>query len=189
MQIFLSSQEVHICARNLDDLRLNKQVIEACQIASTAAWKLDCAFGESLTAQKIAYLPTHEKHPLVLWASENYSNLTAIIHFGLACSDEYYKRFDKIHKTMKNLHNFWLKLLLRLDFDSKMIESINLMPNCTINHKHIQNTHKAYQQELILKWKNDKKPPKWTNRCVPEFWTDLPENRLSKFRYTCPRIF
>lgn len=38
MQIFLTSNNYNQCAKDLDDLRLNKIIIEAAQIASTAVW-------------------------------------------------------------------------------------------------------------------------------------------------------
>lgn len=178
MQIFLSSPDIFNCAKNLDDLRLNKQIIEACQIASTAAWKLDCSFGETLTSQKIAYLPTHENHPLVIWTSENYNNLLSIVQFGLICSNEYYIRFHRAHKTNENFFYFWHKLLDIASFTHEIINNINLIPNCTTNHKHIKDIHKAYKQELIFKWKKDKKFPKWTNRQAPEFWDLYNKNKL-----------
>jgi hypothetical protein len=34
-----------------------------------------------------------------------------------------------------------------------------------------ENVSELYQKKLINKWQNDKRPPKWTNREKPDFYT------------------
>ena len=51
MQIFLPDHNYHISADSLDDRRLNKQIIELCQILSTAVWLENCNIAEILHAK------------------------------------------------------------------------------------------------------------------------------------------
>ena len=36
-----------------------------------------------------------------------------------------------------------------------------------------ENVSQLFQNRLVEKWSTDKRPPKWTNRSVPEFWRGL----------------
>lgn len=161
MQLFIPSEYMSVSAAFLDDRRLNKQIVECAQIASTAIWINNCGFGEYLTSIDVAYLPTHEHHPLCRWAAENIHNILYCCELGLFCAWEYGNRFDKVHNTFIKL----LRLMSHIKFTSEAINNTkpkSPQPNCTTNHKHITNINESYRKELELKWKTDKIQPKWT---------------------------
>jgi len=164
MQIFLTSPDYKQCAKDLDDKRLQKIIVESAQIASTALWMNNCDVAETLTSNGMCYLPTHEHHPLCKWAAESYGNYIEVLRYGIALCDEYYFRTRKIHKTF-----FIISLMIRKIFaiDFKYHEEPTLQPNCTTNHKHIDNVYEAYWQELLYKWANDKQAPTCTIRNMP----------------------
>jgi len=152
MQIFVISDDYKECALYLDDRRLNKQIIECCQILSTALWIENCDLAETLYSEDKIYLPTHENHPICRNTKYFYNNL---LKYTFECIVEWKYRFNKIHGCNKYLTN-----LKTYDIFNKYTAQPFI--NATTNHKHIDNLHEAYKQELQLKWKNSK--PKWTKR-------------------------
>lgn len=166
MQIFLTNKELRQCAKDLDDKRLNKIIVESMQIISTSFWINDCDAAETLYSEKKIYLPTHEHHPLVKWCAENNDNYSFVIIYCIHLCYEYKFRFGKFHKTLNILYN----LISKRYINFYPIEENIKMPNATTNHKHIKNIYEAYKKELILKWNNDKIKPKWTKRDKPNWY-------------------
>lgn len=161
MQLFISDPNYRQCAINLDDRRLNKQIIEGIQILSTAIWIEDCGFAEISYSQGLIYLPSHEKHPIVKNVKYHFYEAC---NFIAACTMEYWARFNKVHGCRKYLS----PLLLH----SNLFNKYNYKPfiNATTNHKHIENVYEAYRKELCYKWNVlDKKEPKFTKRAMPEW--------------------
>lgn len=174
MNIFLTHKDMSIVAQHHDDKRLNKMIIEAAQIASTALWINNCDIAETMYAEGKIYLPTHENHPIVKWCSLGYMNYCRTTAYGLALCSEYYYRFNKRHNTFTKLLS-----LVKLPIWEYPSQRLNIQqPNCTTNHKHIENVYEAYRQELCLKWSTlDKHEPKWTKRDVPVFYKEYLKRR------------
>ena len=83
MQTFLPFANYTQCAQILDSKRLNKQVVEAYQLLTGK-----CG---------------HKNHPAsLMWEPHKFELKLYLI----ACSDEYTKRFHKIHKCSLELPNF-----------------------------------------------------------------------------------
>lgn len=168
MQIFRTSPCDKMCALHLDDKRLNKIILESMQIISTALWLNDCPKAESLCAQGIIYLPSHEKHPLCRWASEHSWNLFSVFSYGINLYNEYKYRFEKGHKAGEKLHDlFWSQSLS--SYLPRKKGSPSLQPNCTKHFKHLP-LYYAYTAELNYKWRRDKKSPTWTKRNQPAIY-------------------
>lgn len=165
MQLFMPFENFSDSAEALDDLRLNKQILECAQIASTAFWLNDCSLGEKLTAQGHAYLPSHEHHQLCIWAAQCPENLRYVVGFGLVCWQENYYRKNTKH----NSYNYLCQMLFARD-KMKRLSEPSSQPNATTNSKHFSDLHQAYRNELCLRWQNDKTPPTWTKRKPPRFW-------------------
>lgn len=177
MNIFFSSPEPCKCAVVLDDKRVIKMILESAQIMSTAAvyhkmrkherkkyqWKNKKC--RDLYAMSMGiYKPTHMNHPCVKWAIKDRQNYRWLwMHFNSLC-EEYARRFNKRHKC-EDISN---KLLVYSDLIPLFngAEGFCIPPNCT-TYKHIKSTSLAYKAYLQDKWKNDKRPPKWTNRRRP----------------------
>jgi len=175
MNIFFTDSDLAKCARDHDDKRLNKMIIETAQIASTALWINNCDLAETLYSQHKIYLPSHENHPITKWCSSHVENFFHTISFLVELLFEYTLRFSKTHGTYRIFDSLC---------DDNVLWSINTtgnssrQPNCTTHHKHIKDIHEAYRQELVLKWsKLDKHTPKWTNRNVPDFYQEYLNRR------------
>jgi hypothetical protein len=158
MQLFITSPYYRTCAINLDDKRLNKQIIEGCQILSTAIWTENCDIAETLYAEGKIYLPMHEFHPLVIHSKYNYLETCKFI---FECIVEWKHRFGKVHGCNKYLGC----LMLHAGLFDKYTQKPFI--NSTTNHKHIENVYESYKKELTFKWNND--IPKFTNRAMPEW--------------------
>jgi len=69
MNIFVVSPDTMECAKALDDLRLNKMIIETAQLLSTAMRV------QGYTGNDI-YKSTHVNHPCAVWARRRTSKRT-----------------------------------------------------------------------------------------------------------------
>lgn len=145
MQLFISNSNLRIAAKNLDNKRLNKQIIEGCQILSTVLWMTNCGVAETLCSQGQIYLPTHEHHPVVKWGASCRLAYNKTLVFIDNCLWEYKERFKKEHSSRKRVDCLWSYCYL--------LENNNWTDwqNFTTNHKHIKDVYEAYT--LCLKEK------------------------------------
>jgi len=171
MQIFLSNKDLTLSAQALDDQRLNKQIIELMQIASTVLWIKNCDTSETLYKEKMITLPTHENHPLVKWCASDNNHFWFCIYYGLDCCAEFMNRFYKSHSYHLKLYELYNSAPDIFKDGTINIFNINLL-NCTTNHKYISDIHEAYRQCLIGKWDNQQNKPKWTNRQAPVWYKE-----------------
>lgn len=155
MNIFVTSDDPAECARNLDNKRVVKMILESAQMLSTAM---------NLSGAKGPYKSTHVNHPCTVWARASSANYYWLLtHFRALC-DEYSHRYGKIHKC----NDYYPELSL----GGQAIPAGDLTPfaNCS-KFKDIE-TKLAYRLTMISKWTTDeenKRPPKWTN-CSPPDW-------------------
>ena len=134
MNIFATSKCPIECAKYLDDKRVIKMCLETAQILSTITG--------------VGYKPTHRNHPAVLWAKDNFS--WTLEHFVALCN-EYYLRYNKIHKSSELLKDF---------IENSIEDKVTPFVNCT-TYKHVEDIHLAYQLYLNDKWDTDKREPTW----------------------------
>lgn len=160
MNIFVSSNDPIESAIVLDDLRLRKMILESVQILSTVI---------STRGGIAAYKPTHKNHPCTKWVNESRTNFMWLCKHTKALSNEYTKRFNKVHKSSLLIND--------LENQNHLIPDNGILPfvNCT-NFKEVKEITQAYRLALNDKWKNDKRPPKWTNSSPPEFYRE--KNKL-----------
>jgi len=159
MNIFTSSFDAKESAQALDDKRLIKMILETAQILSTNINLAGLRQGP--------YKTTHQNHPSTIWARTSHDNYLWLCgHFVHLCN-EYTSRFHKIHKCEQ-----YTELFYNSSTDLCYPENkLTTFPNCT-SFKDIKETTKAYRLYLNEKWKNDKRPPKWTGAKAPE-WKEL----------------
>jgi hypothetical protein len=156
MNIFVVDQDPVVCAQALDDLRLNKMIIETAQLLSTAMRYY------GYTGNDI-YKSTHINHPCAVWARMTTSNYKWLYSYLEALGDEYYMRRCKVHKTISDLRN-------PLIFGYGLMPSgyLTTFTNCSLYKD--QDVFEAYKSTLINKWNNDKYTPKWTNTSKPTWY-------------------
>jgi hypothetical protein len=162
MNIFAVDKDVHLCARALDDKRLVKMTLETAQIMCTAMQH----YGWPDTV----YKPTHENHPVVLWAKASPHNLSWVRNYLEALGFEYILRFGKTHKSYKDTMRERRELI---GFGS--MGQATEFANCTrrngfgVDFRHVTPVTEAYKLYLNARWKNDKREPKWTDREPPSW--------------------
>lgn len=174
MNIFVSDASPEISARNLDDKRVVKMILESTQLLCTA-------INFHSNSQVTPYKSTHINHPSTIWARETRSNWLWLWNHAYELCDRYQAAYNKIHKCRQ--------IIIDL-VDNKMDEVIPAGPqtnfaNCTsnnekgINFKHITETTEAYRHYLVARWNTDKLKPKWTKRDKPSWLSINPnQNRI-----------
>lgn len=91
MNIFILHKDPKEAARMQCDKHVVKMVLETAQLL--------CSVAHKNGIKKAPYKPTHKNHPCTLWAGESRDNWNWLIEHGLALSEEYTKRYGKVHKS------------------------------------------------------------------------------------------
>lgn len=159
MNIFLTSHIPQEAASHLDDLRLNKMILETAQLLSSA-------FRHLFSNHPLLYRDTHLNHPCAIWARKNSRNYSWLVEYFDALAQEKYQRDLTIKKSNQvKYHKSWQRLFQL--FNSKKIEhkphsaKLEFFDfNCT-DFKKEKNITVAYKQQLAKKWQNDLRKPKW----------------------------
>ncbi len=155
MNIFVSDPNPVVSARNLDDVRLNKMILESAQLLSTAM---------TMRGSKHApYKVTHVNHPVAIWTRTTKGNYHWLYQHFVALLSEFYRRRGKMHACHKH--------------STKLRWGIDLMPKGGLQpfsnssyYKTMDNVPLAYRLTLLDKWKNDileGRPPTWKMRGKP----------------------
>lgn len=150
MQLFILDEDIEKNAQYHCDKHVVKQILEAAQIASTAAW---------MNGVNAPYRPTHKKHPCVLWAAESYENYSYVCRLGLALCDEYTHRYGKVHKSQTVLR--WLILNSPKFKRNKLTPFVLAMPEKYWNGTAVPSYRKYYLGEKMsfAKWTKREAPP------------------------------
>lgn len=152
MNIFATSKCPVESAKFLDDKRVVKMCLETAQILATA---INEHGGEA------TYKSTHRNHPAVVWARATLQNYLWTFAHYIALCEEYYSRFDKVHKCESYKNEFFN--------GARCIPLGELTPfvNCAANkskgvsYKHVEDVHEAYRLYLADRWETDVREPRW----------------------------
>lgn len=156
MNIFFTDPSPVKSAKYLDTKRVNKMILESCQMLATAITE---------NGGTAPYKSTHKNHPSTKWAAESYENWKWLWNHMVALAMEYKRRRGKVHKSFLKFINSDIKLQARKVIPSKGLTS---KPNCAANqsfgvsYKHIQDVYTAYQLYLADRWETDKMEPVWS---------------------------
>lgn len=156
MNIFLPyPNDVKKSVQSLDDVRLQKQAVEAYQLLTTAMKEKN---GEVVKG--------HSHHPVYTFYK---NNVDFLAYYGLECCLEWECRFHKKHSLTESFRNKVIIWDLKYDppFTPYYMEGSKDSPFCIRTTKDVDI---LFQQKLISKWQNDNRKPKWTNRDMPEFY-------------------
>lgn len=155
MNIFFTDKSPIKSAKYLDTKRVNKMILESCQMLSTAVIQNG---GNGI------YKSTHKNHPSTLWASKSLDNWMWLWNHMIALSLEYKKRRGKIHKSFLSFIKSDIKQQAMLNIPKK---GLTKKPNCAANqsfnvdYKHIADVYTAYKLYLNDRWDLDKITPVW----------------------------
>lgn len=165
MNIFVVSSNVKVCARALDDKRLNKMILECAQLVCTDLHRRDLG-------QPIPYKPSHVTHPITKWVAESDDHLNFVYALGLAYGDEILYRFGRKHACYTVLQglslNFGHILTSEYDLDEDDFFNGARHRKLGLDFTHLS-TYKAYRAYLNERWPGDKRKPVWTARNEPRW--------------------
>ena len=167
MNIFITSFDSKEAASHLDDLRLNKMILETAQLLSSAYCHL---FGDD----ELLYKDTHFNHPCAIWARKGIDNYSWLVQYFDDLAKEKTRRDEAIKKKSEiNPHKSWRDLFelfnsKKTDEYKDKISAEFFDFNCT-DFKNEKDVRIAYQKQMVKKWESDLKPPKWTARNRPDF--------------------
>ena len=156
MNIFATDSCPIECAKNLDDKRVVKMVLESTQMLCTALNELE---GDRVTY----YKSTHKNHPCSIWARESTKNWEWLYAHALALSTEYTNRYHKDHacnRVLVKLPATFMALVPK--FRSNVLTPF---VNCARNkekgldYTDHEDVHIAYQMYLCDRFETDKRVP------------------------------
>lgn len=159
MNIFVTHPDPIISAKNLDDKRAIKMILETAQMLSTA-------IHVNVDPLLAPYKVTHKNHPCSVWIRESNANYQWALDHMVALCGEYTIRFGKIHACERLIPIF--------KQNSTLMKSSDLTPfaNCS-RFKDIE-TILAYRLTMIAKWAEDeekKRKARWTKTVPPSWYT------------------
>ena len=146
----------------LDDLRLNKQILECLQLLNTYVRR------ELEHDPRVGYA----NHPVYKHFSSTSYNLYALTKYVIESCIEYQHRFGKEHKLQKELYRFKQNMFNYPDNIDYLYQPY-FMRGSLGQPEYIrtyENVSELFQQRLVEKWSQDKRQPRWTKREEPEFW-------------------
>ena len=192
MNIFLPYEnDIGASVRSLDDLRLNKQILECYQLLNNATKEYN---GEEIKGYK--------NHPVYVFYKDN---PYFIATYGMFCCFEYECRFNrenKLYGDIEYLFNYWgnqipcrvYEKVPKCTFTPYYMEGSKGQPNYIRTTTDVEILFQysniislppcLFQSKLISKWQNDKKQPKWSNRKIPIFYQNylnLSEHDKNKY--------
>ena len=154
MNIFVVSPDTWECAQALDDLRLNKMIIETAQLLSTAMR------ARGYTGNDI-YKSTHLNHPCSVWTRETEANYKWLLLYMSDLVEERQVRTGKGHKSYSIFNT--------LCGGPKLMPQGELTPFANCSTYKNTGIFDAYKLTLKDKWAKDKRPPKWTGKQKPSW--------------------
>lgn len=158
MNIFATSADPAACAEALDDRRINKMIVESCQILSTVLY----ASGRS---DPQLYKPAYVHHPVVIWTASDPRNYAWLFRHLVSLFEE------RVFRTGKFEHRS-RRLLPALERHVETDAMPRAFENCT-PYKALSDTHLAYRLTLAQKWHHDIHPPTWIRRGRPAFFGEI----------------
>jgi hypothetical protein len=183
MNIFFTNPTPLLCATALDDLRLNKMVLETAQLLSGAIHSFIDQGDNRLTADEQAqlYRSTHINHPSAKFARSTARNFTwLVMHFD-NLAQEFEGRRSKTHKSYYQIRPLTTNYT-DWDHDSYILEADDIKPYlaCDADLKLLEDPFLAYRKHMLRKWLVDDTPT-WTNRPIPEWACEYLPHGVSKY--------
>lgn len=181
MNIFLVSNNPDECAQALDDLRLNKMILETGQMLCTA-YRHHTKMREADPTTTYfwplefpgIYKETHKNHPCNVWLRESINNYKWTLNLFIALAEEKYYRTGKTHLTYTKL----FEPLAIIPYNSYPAPKFTF--DCSNVVPSTGNVFNNYKLCLANKWNNDIKAPTWTKRGMPDWYKSDSQIKLNR---------
>lgn len=163
MNIFVTDTDPRLCAEMLDDVRLNKMIVETAQMLSTAIW-LKGIHADGL------YKPSHMNHPCTKWAGRSYSNIVWLHSLGVWMLRERTSRGSRTsHATGPVIAACGRAIVTYYDVFHKL--GLTPFQNSSL-FKDEPDVCLAYRKTMCAKWATDTIRVTWVGRGEPAWRKD-----------------
>lgn len=158
MNIFVTYKCPEKSAMHLDDVRVNKMILETAQMLCVAIRQYK-GVGQAKQLGLKLYKQTHINHGCNIWARTNRSNFLWLVDHYEALYLEKYYRTKVAHSTGLKLPAEDFRQLANLFPDGKRTKFVNHARNLSLglDFTHLP-VHRAYREYLSARWVKDSKP-------------------------------
>lgn len=173
MNIFILDSDTEKCARAHCDKHVGKMILESCQLLSTAHHVLD-----GKEALRGLYAQTHTNHPCAVWTRETTMNYLWLLSLTKHLSEEFTRRFNKVHLSWRKLCNLVSQPPRRMLVNKTwhMTDHPLCMPD---QYKIEGNPVQSYRDYYLHEKKHF---AEWKYSEVPEWWEYLKDSDTSSLR-------
>lgn len=164
MNIFVTTDCPDRSARFLDDNRVNKMILESCQLmAGAIRVHLGKEHPDDLPG---LYRISHRNHPCAVWIRQSGDNWLWVRQHTDALLGLYTDLRKRRHGCVDQLElidRYWSVIP-----DGPLLPFQNSARNekLGLDFTHLP-VHQGYREYLAARWTTDKKPPTWTGRKQP----------------------
>lgn len=162
MNIFFLHKDPQWAANALCDKHVPKMLLESAQMLSTAVHKHTKKTDEDLYIDGI-YKPAYPNHPMTKWVGLNRDNFRWTLENAVWISQEYCKRFKKLHKSSKVINSIYNCNYLYEILEGNFKEPPQCMPDEYKDNDYVTAYRKYYQgaKSYFAKWQRGVDAPEW----------------------------
>jgi len=157
MNIFFLHKDPQWAANALCDKHVPKMLLESAQMLSTAVQE---NVGERL---EDLYKPAYPKHPMTKWVGSTFSNFQWTLENAVFISQEYCKRFNKLHKSSRILNVIYDNQYYKEIPDERFTTPPQCMPDEYKDDDYVTAYRKYYKgaKAYFAKWQRGVDAPEW----------------------------
>ena len=156
MNIFFLDKTPELSAEYLCDKHIPKMLLESAQMLSTAVQNYTGRIEE-------LYKPAYPNHPMTKWVGSTFSNFQWALENAVYISDEYTKRFKKLHKSSRILNVIYDNQYYKDIPDERFTEPPQCMPDEYKDKDYVTAYRRYYNNDkkYFAKWEKGRSCPEW----------------------------
>ena len=157
MQLFVTHPDPVLAARDLDDARVVKIILEVAQILCSVLYHQGTV---------APYKPTHMQHPITLWAAADTNNAAWTRDYGLELCRMYECWRGRSHAS-KSVIEVVGSFFPENGYAPASFQNSARGHGLDFTHLPVLEAYRTY---LNARWLTGKKAPRWTGRHHPEWF-------------------
>ena len=156
MNIFFLDEAPYKSAEYLCDKHIPKMILESAQMLSTAVQRYTGRIEE-------LYKPAYPNHPMTKWVGFNRDCFRWALENAVFISQEYCKRFNKLHKSSAVINTIYDNNYIDDIPDGFFKEPPQCMPDEYKDKDYVTAYRKYYQgaKAYFAKWEKGRQQPEW----------------------------
>ena len=161
MNIFFLHRDPQWAANALCDKHVPKMLLESAQMLSTAVRKYEEDTGTTPLAEPI-YKSAYPNHPMTKWVGFNRDCFRWALENAVFISQEYCKRFKKLHKSSRILNVIYDNQYYKEIPDERFTNPPQCMPDEYKDNDYVTAYRNYYKGEkTFAKWEKGRQQPEW----------------------------